>query len=525
MTGTSGGDNTPVAIQITDGSSVLIASGVSKTLTAVATAKDGHQIAGAVIAWSSSDPTVVAANSSTITAIKVGSATVTASSGSVSASIAVSVTPGQVSQLVIRTQPAGGVVGAVLRTQPVLEFRDAAGNLVTSSSGFVSAAIASGGGSLAGTTTVQAVGGVVSFTNLEVIGATGPRTLAFAAGVLAATSSSFSVDAPPTPFMVADSSAVSFSLQGIGDSASRAITIVNTGSQPLSGMSTAITYDAGGAIGWLSARLSSPNAPTVLTLVANGGALAAGTYHATVQVTGPGATNSPLAIGVTLAVAPQFTFSYGSATEKIKVLDVGASFAPTISVVDGSGAPVKNVPLTFASRASSVATVGSDGRITAVAGGDAWIVANTPSSSDSVFVVVPRSASAPVLLTDATNSTAKLGDTLLVHVIFDARTTQVGAASLAVELVGLSGSLTYVYNVPTGNPAPVVNASNFGVVRISLGAATGFSGPVQVLTMKIYARTANSTGWLNLYVLDASAVDGTSLTAQSSSTRIPVIIR
>ncbi len=524
-TGTPSGNDTPVAVQIVDGSSLLIVSGTSRMLTAVATNKNQLQIAGATFTWTSSDQSIVTVNGPTVTGVKAGTATVTAASGSVSASIAVTVSPGAVSQLVLRTQPSGAVVGAALATQPVVEFRDAAGNLVTSSAPFVSAAIGTGGGTLSGSTTIQASGGVAAFTDLKINGTSGPRTLTFTAGVLTTTSSSFNVDPPPAPFIVADSTAVSFALQGIGDSATRTLNIVNGGSQTLSGMSVSILYDAGPALGWLTAQLTKTDAPSVLTLVAHGGALAGGTYHAIVEITGPGASNSPLSIGVTLTIDPRYTLSFGNASEKVRVLDVGGTFTPSVAVVDASGAPVKTVPATFISRASTVATVSSSGVITAVSGGDAWIVANAPASSDSVFVVVPRSPSAPRLITDVTNSTVKLGDTLFVTVVFDARSVSVGAASLAVELLQNSGSYNYFYSVPASTPAPVVNGSTNALIRISLGAATGFTGAVQVLKLELVGRSANTTGWVNLFVLGVSAVDGTDLTAQTSSTRIPLIIR
>lgn len=87
--------------------------------------------------------------------------------------------PGPVAALVVRSQPAGATAGAPLTTQPVLELRDANGQLVPSDTDHVTVAIASGGGTLGGTTTVQTVGGVATFTNLAISGAVGDRTLRF----------------------------------------------------------------------------------------------------------------------------------------------------------------------------------------------------------------------------------------------------------------------------------------------------------------------------------------------------------
>jgi hypothetical protein len=103
---------------------------------------------------------------------------------------------GAPAQLAIRTQPAGPTLGA-LGTQPQIEIRDAAGNLVTTATNNVTAAIASGGGTLAGSTTIAAVSGVASFTDLAITGNAGARTMTFSAGTLtAATSSTFSLVVP-----------------------------------------------------------------------------------------------------------------------------------------------------------------------------------------------------------------------------------------------------------------------------------------------------------------------------------------
>jgi hypothetical protein len=215
--------------------------------------------------------------------------------------------------------------------------------------------------------------------------------------------------------------------------------------------------------------------------------------------------------------------TFGTATEKVRVLDIGTSYTPSVSAVDAGGQPVTDKPVTFASRATTVATVESDGRITAVAGGDAWVVASAGGSFDSVFVVVPRSASAPVLRTDATTYTARVGDTLFANVILDPRSTPIGAAELAVQ-INVGGPLTFVYGVPTAAPAPVVSLSS-GLFRISLGAANGITSSVLVLRLKLIGRATTTVGWLTLFALDVSGVDGGDLTPQTTSTRLPVIFR
>jgi hypothetical protein len=100
---------------------------------------------------------------------------------------------GPATQLALTTQPAGAVSGVPFTTQPMVEVRDARGNRVTGSTVAVTIAIASGTGALVGTTTVNAVNGVATFTNLELDGS-GAHTLTFTSGALtAATSNSITV--------------------------------------------------------------------------------------------------------------------------------------------------------------------------------------------------------------------------------------------------------------------------------------------------------------------------------------------
>lgn len=523
--GTTAPDNTPVAIAITPGPALTAASGTTTTFSASATARDGHAITGASIAWTSSDPAVATMSGAQLTALRAGTSTITATSGSASATVSVTVTPGAVRQIVVRTQPAGASLGALLATQPVLELQDAAGNVVTSSTTFVTAAIATGGGTLGGTLTVAAASGVVTFTDLRISGVAGTRTLGFTAGTLSAISAPITITPPPTPLLGVDSATVSFSVQRGSNPAARTVGITNLGSQPLTGLTVDVAYDAGQPLGWLSPTLSTPDAPSTLTLAVNTAALVEGTYHAVVHVNGPGAPNSPASIGVTLTVTAGYTVAYGTSADKMKIVDIGGTFAPTISIADLAGNPVPGISLTFTSRASTVATVAADGRITAVGGGDAWIVASTPAVSDSVFVIVPRSPSAPLMRTDATTFASRVGDTLTIDIVFDPRSTVVGAASLAVDLSLEAGSITYLYNIPSGTPPPIVNIPAAGLWRISVASANGITSSVPVLNLKIIGRTAGTRGWLTLYALDVSGIDGTNLTAQASSIRLPLVIR
>ena len=96
---------------------------------------------------------------------------------------------GAASAAAITTQPAGAVNGSAFTTQPVVRVTDSGGNTITSFTGNVVASIASGSGTLSGTTTVAAVAGVATFTNLVITGADA-FTLTFTPASLTAVTSS-----------------------------------------------------------------------------------------------------------------------------------------------------------------------------------------------------------------------------------------------------------------------------------------------------------------------------------------------
>jgi hypothetical protein len=91
--------------------------------------------------------------------------------------------PGASPRLSMLTQPATSTrSGDVLSRQPEIRLQSASGQPLSQAGVNVTAAIASGGGVLSGTTTVQTnASGVARFTSLVLTGSNGPRTLIFAA--------------------------------------------------------------------------------------------------------------------------------------------------------------------------------------------------------------------------------------------------------------------------------------------------------------------------------------------------------
>lgn len=113
------------------------------------------------------------------------------------------------SRLRMRTEPSGSAtIGAELDRQPVVQIQNEKAEDVTERGVAVTVAVASGGGSLGGTTTrLSDSKGRAEFTNLRIQGATGDHVLIFAAdGHTSVTSSPIDIRPPANqaPITVAD---------------------------------------------------------------------------------------------------------------------------------------------------------------------------------------------------------------------------------------------------------------------------------------------------------------------------------
>ncbi|GDX86112.1 hypothetical protein LBMAG44_00250 [Gemmatimonadota bacterium] len=190
-------DNSVGRIDLSPASPATLVSGTTTTLSATAFTKDNRSLGTASVAWASSNEAVASVSAGTVTAKLVGTAVITATSGSVSsAGVSVTVTAGAAAQLALRTQPAGATSGAALATQPAVEVRDAAGNVIATATATITAALASGGGTLSGPVTATVVSGVAMFSGLTITGTIGARTLTFSAlGLTSGTSATFNLGA------------------------------------------------------------------------------------------------------------------------------------------------------------------------------------------------------------------------------------------------------------------------------------------------------------------------------------------
>lgn len=176
--------------------SASLAAGQTAQFTAVVRDVQGNLLHDRVVTWTSSNPAVATVGGFTglVAGRGGGATTITAASEGRSATATVTVASGPPTQLFVATEPGGASDGTVFTVQPMVEVRDAQGGLAVSGAPVpVTVAMQAGPGVLSGTTTVQSVNGVATFTDLR-IGGVGFHTLIFTSpGLGAATSVSFFV--------------------------------------------------------------------------------------------------------------------------------------------------------------------------------------------------------------------------------------------------------------------------------------------------------------------------------------------
>ena len=130
-----------------------------------------------------------------------GAVTVTTGEGSISSGATTFGVPGPASALHFAATPANTVINTAIAPAVQVEIVDSLGLVVNSSTASVTLALGAnpGGGGLAGTTTVAAVAGVASFSNLSISAIGNGYTLgATSAGLTATTSAAFNIVSPPS---------------------------------------------------------------------------------------------------------------------------------------------------------------------------------------------------------------------------------------------------------------------------------------------------------------------------------------
>jgi trimeric autotransporter adhesin len=455
-----------------------VAIGASTTATATIRDAGGSVLTGRAMGWSSDNAAVATVSTAgVVSGVATGTANIIATSEGQSGSAMVTVTVPPVATVTVSLAASTIAIGQT--TQATATTRDASGAVVT---GRV-VSFASDNASVA---TVNSSTGVVT---------------AVGTGTANITATSEGRTSAPAPLTVAGSPVASVTV-------SLAASTIGVGRTT---QATATTKDASGTVVTGRAVVWSSDNTAVATVSATGVVTGVATGSANITATSEGQSGS-----TAVTIAPQLT--YGSVTEKIHIVDIGTVYTPTLTGPSASATA-------FASRSTSVATVDAQGRITGVGEGQAWIAASAPGwVADSVYVIVPRTTTGPILRTDLTTFNVKPGTTLTFNVILDTRSTPIGGSELTVGFTTFPSLFSTGNYTITGTPAPQVTNLQAGLLRLSLASGSPLTGPLSILQLSFTTVTANASGFITLTFVDLVSPTGADLIPVATSTRIPIII-
>ena len=194
-TPTGNGTPTVASVVVTPANAPLVSLEETVQLTATAQDASGNTLSGKTFTWSSSDQSVATVNSSgLVTAVANGSATIMATTDGVNGTGSVDVDQ-VVVQLTFAAQPTDAVAGAVIGLAVEVAIQDALGGAVGDATDAVTLAMGANlsGGTLSGMTTVNAVGGVATFSDLSIDKRGVGYTLVASSSTFATTSADFQI--------------------------------------------------------------------------------------------------------------------------------------------------------------------------------------------------------------------------------------------------------------------------------------------------------------------------------------------
>jgi len=241
----------------------------------------------------------------------------------------------------ITTEPsATAQSGVVFAQQPVVQLRDASGNTVSQSGAAVTAAIATGAGTLGGTLTATTnPSGVATFTDLTITGTAGDRTLSFSAsGISSATSTTVTITAAAATQLSVTTEPSSSAQSGVAFAQQPVVQLRDPSGNPVS--------EAGVTVGAAIASGGGTLGGTA-TAITNGSGVATYTNLA-ISGTAGDRTLSFSASGLTAATSTTITITAGAATQlsiatqPSSAAQSGVALAqqPVLQIQDASGNPV-----------------------------------------------------------------------------------------------------------------------------------------------------------------------------------------
>ncbi len=534
--------------------------GTTRQLTAITRDSAGGELTGRSVIWSSSDPAVATVSGSgLVTGMSLGPATITATSEGRDGTAAVTVTPGPAAQLVFTAQPNTATAGGAIAPPVEVTARDVQGNTATSFTGNVTVAIAAnpGGGTLSGTTSVAAVGGVATFSGLSTNKSGAGYTLRATSGSLtAATSATFTITPSTVSASVstvsASPSAISASTgtsaatitvtakDGFGNSIQGATVVLaasgtgNTLTQPAgatnaSGVATGTLSSTDPEAKVVTATINGVATTQTATVTVNAGSVSTTNSTLTVSPATIAASNGSSVTTVTVTAKDAFGNPIPGAAVVLAATGTGNTLTQPGSTTNASGVATgtlsstdqgaKDVSATIdgvAITQTATVTVNAAG----VSASQSTVSAAPPTitasngSSTSTITVTARDAfgnpiqGAPVVLaaTGSGNTLTQPSGTTNASGVATGTLSSTGAgakvASATIDGVAITQTATVTVNAASVSasqstvsaaPATITASSGSSTSTITVTARDGFGNPIQGATVVLAATGAGNT--------------------------------
>jgi hypothetical protein len=252
---------------------------------------------------------------------------------------------GSAAKLAMVTQPsATAQSGEPLAPQPVIQVADAAGNPVAQAGITVTASLASGDGTLTGTTSVETnTSGRAVFSNLVITGTTGSYSLLFqASGLSSVTSNAITLTAGSVSSSQSSVTAEPASLAA-GNATTLTVTLRDASGNAIQGATISLSSDAAGTFG--ETTLTSGSGGTATTTYTP---TTSGSHTITASAGGAAATTTiTVSEPVTEASIPSAAGS--SLTTTTASIRRGESARFDLFVGDASSNPVEGIRVAFVS--------------------------------------------------------------------------------------------------------------------------------------------------------------------------------
>ncbi|MBI1722899.1 MAG: Ig-like domain-containing protein, partial [Gemmatimonadetes bacterium] len=266
---------------------------------------------------------------------------------SAATSATIGLAAGAPAKLAIATQPSGTAQnGTPLTQQPVIQIQDAVGNGVSQNGIQVTAAIASGGGTLGGTTTVATnASGSAAFTDLSITGTVGTRTLSFtASGLAGATSTAVTVGPGVASQIALNAGDNQTATVGTAVPVPPSVVVRDASGNAVSGVPVTFTVMAGGGtVAPASAVTTDANGVAAIT----SWTLGSGTGTNTLQASVTGLAGSPVTFTATATVGAAASITRSAGDNLTGQVGTVLEAAHEVLITDASGNPVPNVSVAW----------------------------------------------------------------------------------------------------------------------------------------------------------------------------------